>query len=174
MLAAPPVRPPPPALLPPPRRVVSTIRLRNTLFGLHLPIGKDGVSEASVLAFTARPDAVDMAFKLIKHRTLTRQWPGRVLSEEGHFALADWSKDIRTPPEEMEGMLEMHALRICQEPFQALVRRLALEEISVRLVTDIDGDGGASMHTSIYRDRVDTAAKALHLKTLLALKSDKH
>lgn len=151
--------------------MVSTIKLRNSYFGLHLPVDSDGVSEASVLAFTSKPDAESMAWRLALHRSVANRWPQRVLTDAREFELADFNTDLETAI--LGSKLEGHGLRIEQELFHPLVRRLALENVSLRLVTDLEAENG-SFKTTVYREKVDAQAVAMHLKSLLRLPSDKH
>ena len=154
-----------------PRRMVSTIKLRNSYFGLHLPVGHQGVSEASVLAFTSKSDAENMAWRLALHRCVAKRWPQRVLTDAREFELADFDADLTTAI--LGSRLEGHGLRIEQEPFHVLVRRLALEDVSLRLVTDLDAAGGL-LKMIVYKEKVDIQDVAMHLKSLLRLPSDKH
>ena len=168
-------RPPPAPLKKPPQRVVTTIRLRNTMFGLHVPLrGRDvieDVTESTVLGFTHRRDASEIAARLAHHRAVTHRWPGRVLRDGEKFDLFGGLEDVIDAEEDR--VLEAHGLRLMDEGFQTLVRRLSLEGIALQLVTDVDVEAGR-LSTMCYRDRFDIGAVAVHYNTLLRLRSDKH
>lgn len=166
---------PPPTLASKPDRVVSVIKLRKSYFGIHCIVDDrqvaddgvtpattaDGVTEASVLAFSRRFDAQKVSRWLARHRRITNLWPSRLIDVDHGLQLnaGDLHPYI---PEELEGV---HGLTVEEEPFSLFLRSLSVEGVALRLITDMYDDG--RMCSTVFKERIDQPLLKQHLQSLM-------
>ena len=170
---------PPPTLASKPERVVSVIKLRKTYFGIHCIVDDrqtaedgvtsattaDGVTEASVLAFSRKFDAQKVARWIARHRRITNLWPSRLVDQGLQLNAGDMHPYI---PDEREGV---HGLTVEQEPFSLFLRSLSLEGVALRLITDMYDDG--RMSSTVFKERIDDHLVKQHLQSLMTKRSSK-
>ena len=157
------------------------IKLRKTYFGIHCIVDDrqmaedgvtpattaDGVTEASVLAFSRKFDAQKVTRWIARHRRITNLWPSRLIDvgDGLHLNAGDLHPCI---PDEME---EAHGLTVEEEPFSLFLRSLSLEGVALRLITDMYDDG--RMSSTVFKERIDDHLVKQHLQSLMAKRSSK-
>ena len=167
---------PPVVLARKPGRVVQVIKLhKKSYFGIHYPVNilhsaSDSVTEASVLAFSRRADALTVAGWLANHRHITSVWPSRLLDEGNGLCVNAGEMQPAADEERPPG--DLHGLSVDEEPFTLFLQSLSLEGVALRLITDVNSDG--NMSSTVFKERMEPLAIQQHLKGLLAKKcSDK-
>lgn len=152
-------------------RRVCTIKLKDTYLGFHTPLlGKrltaDSVTEGSVLGFDDRRDALRMAARLVEHKRAVRRWPSRVFDPRDGFGLA---QDI---PEGLEH--DIGELKVVEESFGPLQRRLALAGIALRTIARTCSHDEGGLHSTVHKLHVDLADMQRQLDSLLAKGCPEH
>lgn len=166
---------PPIVLTPRPERTVQVIKLhRKSYFGIHYPVSAlqsavDGVTEASVLAFTRRADAYAVAGWLANHREITSLWPSRLIAEGSGLQVN--AGELQPDVDEGVPPRDMHGLTIEEEPFTLFLQALSLEGVAMRLITDVHDDG--RMQSTVFKEKIQRQAIQQHFQALMAKKSTK-
>lgn len=160
---------PRPILPRPPARVVSTIKLKKSYMGFHTPpLGKDlsmeDVTEASVLGFDDRRDAMRMAASLMAHKRASYSWPNRVIDPDRGF----WVLGAA------DACLDIGELRVVDEPFEEFMHHLALNNVSLRTIMRVcDGQRG-SLQSVVHKPYVSAADRQKQLDKLLLKQAPEH
>jgi hypothetical protein len=152
--------------------VVTTIKRRDTYFGLHMPVrglqaDHAAITQASVVAFAQRSYAEKFARMIAMHHSSTHRWPDRVVHEEKGLLLAH----CQSPLLDM-AFCEPTGLQLQDETFSELVKRMSLQDVAVRLVTTLPGDDGRFQST-VYQDKVSRNEQVSFLDNLLLKQCDK-
>lgn len=107
-----------------------------------------------------------MAASLVAHRRAAHTWPSRVFDPEDGFCL--------TQPTSLAGVYDIGELRVTEEPFHLLQRRLALAGIALRTIARACALDEGGMHSTVHKLHVELSDLQKQLDSLLDKNCPEH